>query len=96
MTSAASLRENSASAPVEAMEWESRVKRTVFLYVPLACFVLILLFPFYWMTITAFKPNAELYSYKTQNPFWIAQPTLETISGACFSRLRIRAGCGPR
>jgi len=35
MTSAASLRENSASAPVEAMEWESRVKRTVFLYVPL-------------------------------------------------------------
>jgi multiple sugar transport system permease protein len=84
MTSAASLRENSASAPVEAMEWESRAKRTVFLYVPLACFVLILLFPFYWMTITAFKPNAELYSYKTHNPFWIAQPTLDHIRRLLF------------
>ena len=84
MTSAASLRENSASAPAEAMEWESRAKRTVFLYVPLACFVLILLFPFYWMTITAFKPNAELYSYKTQNPFWIAQPTLDHIRRLLF------------
>ena len=84
MTSAASLRENSASAPAEAMEWESRAKRTVFLYVPLACFVLILLFPFYWMTITAFKPNAELYSYKTHNPFWIAQPTLDHIRRLLF------------
>jgi ABC-type glycerol-3-phosphate transport system permease component len=40
----------------------------VFLYVPLACFVFILLFPFYWMAITSFKPNAELYDYKTYNP----------------------------
>jgi multiple sugar transport system permease protein len=67
MTSASLALENSASAPAEAMEWESRAKRAVFLYVPLACFVFILLFPFYWMTITAFKPNAELYSYKTRN-----------------------------
>ena len=44
----------------------------VFIYVPLACFVFILLFPFYWMVVTAFKPNAELYNYKTYNPFWIA------------------------
>ena len=85
MTSAASLAaENSASAPAEAMEWESRAKRAVFLYVPLACFVFILLFPFYWMTITAFKPNAELYSYKTHNPFWIAQPTLDHIRRLLF------------
>ena len=66
------------------MEWESRAKRAVFLYVPLACFVIILLFPFYWMTITAFKPNAELYSYKTHNPFWIAQPTLDHIRRLLF------------
>jgi multiple sugar transport system permease protein len=66
------------------MEWESRAKRAVFLYVPLACFVFILLFPFYWMTITAFKPNAELYSYKTHNPFWIAQPTLDHIRRLLF------------
>ena len=66
------------------MEWESRAKRAIFLYVPLACFVFILLFPFYWMTITAFKPNAELYSYKTHNPFWIAQPTLDHIRRLLF------------
>jgi multiple sugar transport system permease protein len=84
MTSASLAVENSASAPAEAMEWESRAKRAVFLYVPLACFVFILLFPFYWMTITAFKPNAELYSYKTHNPFWIAQPTLDHIRRLLF------------
>jgi multiple sugar transport system permease protein len=85
MTSAPSLAaENSVAAPAEAMEWESRAKRAVFVYVPLACFVFILLFPFYWMTITAFKPNAELYSYKTHNPFWIAQPTLDHIRRLLF------------
>jgi len=66
------------------MAWESRAKRAVFVYVPLVCFVFILLFPFYWMTITAFKPNAELYSYKTHNPFWIAQPTLDHIRRLLF------------
>jgi len=85
MTSAPSLAaENSAAAPAEAMAWESRAKRAVFVYVPLVCFVFILLFPFYWMTITAFKPNAELYSYKTHNPFWIAQPTLDHIRRLLF------------
>jgi multiple sugar transport system permease protein len=56
----------------------------VFLYVPLACFVFILLFPFYWMAITSFKPNAELSAYKTYNPFWIAQPTLDHIRRLLF------------
>jgi multiple sugar transport system permease protein len=54
------------------------------LYVPLACFVLILLFPFYWMTITAFKPNAELYDYNTYNPFWIGSPTLDHVRHLLF------------
>ena len=62
---------------LEAVEWESPARRAVFLYVPLACFVFILLFPFYWMAITAFKPNAELYNYKAYNPFLIASPTLD-------------------
>ena len=34
-----------------------------------------LLFPFYWMTITAFKPDAELLS-REGNPFWVINPTL--------------------
>jgi multiple sugar transport system permease protein len=44
-------------------------------YLPLAAFVFVLLFPFYWMGITAFKPNNELLS-REGNPFWVASPTL--------------------
>ena len=70
---------STASAPPEAMSWDSRSRRMVTIYVPLACFLLILLFPFYWMSITAFKPNAELYDYNTHNPFWITSPTLDHL-----------------
>ena len=75
---------NTATAAPEAMAWDSRARRVVTLYVPLACFVVILLFPFYWMAVTSFKPNAELYDYKTYNPFWIASPTLDHIRKLLF------------
>jgi hypothetical protein len=68
----------------ERLSWDSRARRMVTIYLPLACFLLILLFPFYWMTITAFKPNAELLDYKTSNPFWIRSPTLENIRKLLF------------
>jgi multiple sugar transport system permease protein len=74
----------SAVAVPEGMAWDSRAKRVVLIYLPLACFVFILLFPFYWMTVTSFKPNAELYDYKTYNPFWIAQPTLDHVRKLLF------------
>jgi multiple sugar transport system permease protein len=70
---------NTASAAPEAMAWDSKSRRVVMLYVPLACFLLILLFPFYWMTVTAFKPNAELYNFAEHNPLWISSPTLDHI-----------------
>src|SRR5919112_2344579 len=76
---------NKATVVPEAMSWDSKARRVVTLYVPLACFVLILLFPFYWMGITAFKPNAELYDYKTYNPFWIGSPTLDHIKHLLFN-----------
>ena len=66
------------------MSWDSRARRVVTIYVPLACFMLVLLFPFYWMTITAFKPDAELLDYKHHNPFWIDSPTLENIRKLLF------------
>src|ERR671921_564392 len=75
---------NKATAAPEAMSWDSRARRVVTLYVPLACFVVILLFPFYWMAVTSFKPNAELYDFKTYNPFWIASPTLDHIYKLLF------------
>jgi multiple sugar transport system permease protein len=75
---------NTATVVPEAMSWDSHARRVVFIYVPLACFIFILLFPFYWMVITTFKPNAELYDYKNHNPFWIVQPTLDHIRRLLF------------
>jgi multiple sugar transport system permease protein len=46
------------------------------LYLPLAFFVVAMLFPFYWMLITSIKPNRELYSQKIM-PLMVHQPTLK-------------------
>lgn len=54
---------------------ESLPRRWVTVYVPLFLFLFFLLFPFYWMGLTAFKPNAELLS-TDGNPFWVIEPTL--------------------
>ncbi|TAK46334.1 MAG: carbohydrate ABC transporter permease [Betaproteobacteria bacterium] len=62
---------------------ESLPRRAVTVYLPLAVFVCVLLFPFYWMTITTFKPNAELLS-REGNPFWVLQPTLAHIEKLLF------------
>ena len=66
------------------LSWDSRARRVATIYVPLACFLLVLLFPFYWMGITAFKPNAELLDYRHHNPFWIDSPTLDNIRKLLF------------
>ena len=54
-------------------------RRVVTIYLPLTIFVILLLFPFYWMGVTTFKPNDELYNFKEHNPFWIAHPTLANV-----------------
>ncbi len=66
------------------MSWDSRARRVVTVYLPLGCFLIVLLFPFYWMAITAFKPNDELLDYKHNNPFWINHPTFENIRKLLF------------
>lgn len=46
----------------------------------LATYTLITVFPFYWMVITTFKQNSDLYS-ETNNPLWFnAAPTLDNIT----------------
>lgn len=62
---------------------ESRSRRWVTAYVPMGLFLFILLFPFYWMGITAFKPNEELLS-KDGNPFWVSSPTLAHFKKLLF------------
>ena len=62
---------------------ESIPRRLVTLYLPLAVFVFVLLFPFYWMVMTSIKPNAELLSHEG-NPFWVHGPTLEHFHHLIF------------
>src|SRR6202007_1158108 len=54
-------------------------RRLLTVYLPLAGMLFFLLFPFYWMATTTFKPDEELYDYAHFNPFWVAHPTLEHI-----------------
>ncbi len=58
-------------------------RRVVTIWTPLAVFVIVLLFPFYWMAMTSFKPNAELLSHEA-NPFWIHSPTLAHVKFLLF------------
>lgn len=58
---------------------EKLPRRIVVVYLPLAIFVFVLLFPFYWMAITAVKPNAQLTDYDNYSPFWVVKPTLQHI-----------------
>jgi multiple sugar transport system permease protein len=51
-------------------------RRALDVYLPLAGYVLFLLFPFYWMTIVSFKPTNDLFDLR-YNPFWIQRFTLE-------------------
>jgi multiple sugar transport system permease protein len=58
---------------VGGRDFVTRLRR---LYLPLAGFVVLMLFPFYWMLITSIKPNRELYSQKIM-PLVVYQPTLK-------------------
>ncbi|GHC83516.1 sugar ABC transporter permease [Pseudorhodoferax aquiterrae] len=54
---------------------DSIPRKAVTVYLPLLVFLIVLLFPFYWMVITSIKPDAELLS-REGNPFWVVKPTL--------------------
>jgi multiple sugar transport system permease protein len=68
----------------ERLSWDSRARRMVTIYIPLTLFVIVLLFPFYWMAITAIKPDYEMYDYTKYSPFWVHSPTLANISKLLF------------
>jgi multiple sugar transport system permease protein len=68
----------------EILSWDSRAKRMLTVYLPLSLFVIVLLFPFYWMAITSVKPDHEMYDYGKYNPFWVNSPTLENIRKLLF------------
>jgi multiple sugar transport system permease protein len=48
---------------------DSLPRRLVTLYLPLGIILLVLLFPFYWMALTAVKPDEQLIDMDRFNPF---------------------------
>jgi multiple sugar transport system permease protein len=70
---------------VEGMSYlESLPRRLVTLYLPLGIILIVLLFPFYWMALTAIKPDEQLLDLDTYSPFWTTAPTLKHIVKLLF------------
>jgi multiple sugar transport system permease protein len=63
---------------------ETLPMRVVTTYIPLGIIVVLLLFPFYWMALTAVKPDNQLLDLETFNPFWTWNPTLKHINKLLF------------
>ena len=61
--------------------WPQRLVRVV---LPLGVIVIVLLFPFYWMTMTAIKPKEHLLDLDAHNPFYTLTPTFEHIHELLF------------
>ena len=58
-----------------------RIKRDYGPYLPLSPYLFVVLFPFYWMVITAFKRDRDLYNLESA-PFWFKEaPTLDPSPG---------------
>src|SRR5262252_363944 len=53
-----------------------RIARLLRMWVPIGFFLVLALFPFYWMAITSLKPNSELYNTKMM-PLLVRNPTLK-------------------
>jgi multiple sugar transport system permease protein len=62
---------------MSAAQFQRFVKRLLWLYLPTLFFLIFVLLPFYWMTITSFKQDRNIFDPKA-NPFWFNMaPTLK-------------------
>jgi multiple sugar transport system permease protein len=69
----------------EGMAYLDRLpKRIVTVYIPLVLIMVVLLFPFYWMVLTAIKPDEQLLDLEKFNPFFVTAPTFKHIYKLLF------------
>jgi multiple sugar transport system permease protein len=67
-----------------------RVKRDYGPYLPLSPYLFVVMFPFYWMLITTFKRDNDLYSL-VGVPFWFKEaPTLEHLKLLLYGTLFVK------
>jgi multiple sugar transport system permease protein len=61
---------------VTVTQFQKFAKRALWLYIPIFMFLIFVLLPFYWMTITALKQDRNIFDPEA-NPFWFNMtPTL--------------------
>src|SRR5688572_30003868 len=88
MTDAVAKKPAAASDHTEGMSYLSTLpKRVVNVYMPLSVIVVVLLFPFYWMVMTAVKPKEHLLDLDTHNPYYTLAPTFEHIRDLLCSKV---------
>jgi multiple sugar transport system permease protein len=63
---------------------ETLPRRVITTYIPLLLILIVLLFPFYWMALTAIKPDEQLIDMERVNPFWTWTPTFKHIHKLLF------------
>jgi multiple sugar transport system permease protein len=69
----------------EGMAYLDRLpRRIVTVYIPLVLIMIVLLFPFYWMVLTAIKPDEQLLDLENFNPFFVTAPTFKHIYKLVF------------
>ena len=59
------------------------LERCLFVYAPILFFVVFLIGPFYWMAVTALKPDSELYD-GSRSPLYVAKPSLAHFTYLLF------------
>ncbi len=85
MRTKATSNPNTVDNEQQGMDYlQSMPRRWITIYIPLGVFIFVLLFPFYWMGITAFKPDGELLM-QTANPFVVMAPTLAHFKKLLFN-----------
>jgi multiple sugar transport system permease protein len=73
------------ASPSEGMDYlDTLPRRIVTVYVPLVLIMIVLLFPFYWMVLTAIKPDEQLLDLDRFNPFFVVAPTFKHIHKLLF------------
>ena len=77
---------------------ERKWKKWVYFYLPMAVFIVFTLFPFYWMAVTAFRPDEELYRHlaPAQRRAAVDARADAGARRACCRPPRSRPGCGTR
>jgi multiple sugar transport system permease protein len=84
-TSNAGTAARTAADHSEGMSYlETLPRRLVTVYLPVVLFLILLLFPFYWMALTAVKPDEQLLDLDRFNPFWTWNPTFKHIYKLLF------------